>query len=228
MRPIGCDRERAWTEVAQSLAPGFFGKLPSHGDFVSRRVPPGLLGPWEAWLDAWIGQSRDFFGDTWLETYFSSPIWRFCASAGCCGDQPFCGLLIPSLDRLGRFYPVSILTPLGPQDLPFGIATAAIAWFDAVEVLALSCLRDGFEFAAFDADLAAAVSPVVESGEATLEMPVTEAGLAPMIGHPLGRLLASSAVAHSLWWTSGSRAIAACCRAYPGLPSAEDFAKLLG
>jgi hypothetical protein len=57
---------------------------------------------------------------------------------------------------------------------------------------------------------------------------MTEAGPAPIIGGLLGRLLETCAVAYSLWWTSGSGAISARCRAYPGLPPIEDFAKLLG
>jgi type VI secretion system protein ImpM len=212
----------------QHSTPGFFGKLLSHGDFISRRVPPELLGPWEAWLDAGLEQSRQFFGDKWLETYLSSPIWCFCASAGCCGDRPFSGLLMPSLDRLGRYYPLSILAPLGARDLPFEIAAGAAGWFDRIEALALSCLGDGFDFLAFDAALASAVLPIAEGASMTLEVSITEAGPAPVVGSLLGRLFASCAVAYSLWWTSGSGTIAPCCRAYPGLPPAEDFAKLLG
>jgi type VI secretion system protein ImpM len=212
----------------QHSAPGFFGKLPSHGDFISRRVPSELLGPWEAWLDAGLDQSRDFLADAWLETYLFSPIWCFCASAGCCGDVPFCGLLMPSVDRLGRHYPLSILAPLGAGDLPFEIAVGAIGWFNRVEALALSCLGDNFDFAAFDAELANAVLPVVDNTGSVHEIPITDAGPTPVIGSLLGRLLQACAVSYSLWWTSGSRNIAACCRAYPGLPPVEDFAKLLG
>jgi type VI secretion system protein ImpM len=217
-------------EVAeQNLAPGFFGKLPSHGDFINRRVPSRLLGPWETWLDAGLQQSREFLGDAWLETYLSSPIWCFCGSAGCCGDRPFCGVLMPSLDRLGRYYPLSILAPLCARDLPSEIATGATEWFHQMETLALSCLSEGFDFAAFDAQLAAAPLPTIgENSAAVLEALLPEAGPAPVIGHLLGRLLERCEVCYSLWWTSGSRTIAACCRAYPGLPPTEEFARLLG
>lgn len=219
----------AWVKVSeQHSAPGFFGKLPSHGDFISRRVPSELLGPWEAWLDAGLEQSREFFGDAWLETYLSSPIWCFCGSAGCCGDRPFCGLVMPSVDRLGRHYPLSILAPLGARDLPCEIAAETKGWFNRMEALALSCLDDGFDFAVFDAELAATVLPAADSAGSTLDMPIGEAGPAPVIGRLLGRLLETCAVAYSLWWTSGSRKIAACCRAYPRLPPIDDFAKLLG
>jgi type VI secretion system protein ImpM len=211
------------------LSPGFFGKLPSHGDFISRRVPSRLLGPWEAWLDAGLQQSRETFGDAWLETYLSGPIWSFCGSAGCCGDRPFCGVLMPSVDRLGRYYPLSILAPLCAGDLPFEVAARATAWFHHMESVALSCLGESFDFSAFDTKIADASVPVAGKGNgAAMEAPVSETGPAPVIGRLLGQLLDHCEVCYSLWWTSGSRTIAACCRAYPGLPSAEQFVKLLG
>ena len=51
------------TEAPTGNAPGFFGKLPSHGDFISRRLPTELLAAWEAWLDAGLQHSRDSLGD---------------------------------------------------------------------------------------------------------------------------------------------------------------------
>jgi type VI secretion system protein ImpM len=173
-------------------------------------------------------QSREYFGDAWLETYLSSPIWCFSASAGCCGERPFCGLLMPSLDRVGRYYPLSIVAPLGARDMPLGITAATTEWFARLEALALSCLGEGFDFVAFDAELAAAPPPVADSAGGVLEIPITEAGPAAVIGTLLGALLETCAIAYSLWWTTGSRKIAACCRAYRGLPPIEGFAKLLG
>src|SRR5260370_19714540 len=94
--------------------PGFFGKLPSHGDFVSRRLPPAIIAVWEAWLDAGLERSRELLGQGWLEGYLSIPIWRFAVSAGCCGDPSVAGVLMPSLDRVGRYYPLPILAVAEP------------------------------------------------------------------------------------------------------------------
>ena len=88
---------------------GFFGKLPSHGDFVSRRLPPDFLTEWEAWLNGGLDRSRAMLGEAWLTTYLACPIWRFIASPRCCGDSGFAGILMPSLDRVGRYYPLSII-----------------------------------------------------------------------------------------------------------------------
>ena len=136
---------------------------------------------------------------------------------------------MPSVDRVGRYYPLSILALLGAGDLPFEVAVRATEWFHQMEALALSCLGEGFDFAVFDTKIADASLAVAGEGNgAAMEAPVSEAGPAPVIGSLLGRLLDHCEVCYSLWWTSGSRTIAACCRAYPGLPPVEQFAKLLG
>ena len=143
------------TEAPTGNAPGFFGKLPSHGDFISRRLPTELLAAWEAWLDAGLQHSRDSLGDAWLQTYLSSPIWCFSASADCCGAQPFAGVLMPSLDRVGRYYSLSIVAPFDAERSAAEIASGETDWFARMEEIALSCLGDDFDFAAFDAALAA-------------------------------------------------------------------------
>ena len=56
---------------------GFFGKLPSHGDFVRRRVADDFVAGWDAWLQSCLAQSRETLGDEWLDTYLTSPVWRF-------------------------------------------------------------------------------------------------------------------------------------------------------
>ncbi|HEY1795249.1 MAG TPA: type VI secretion system-associated protein TagF [Stellaceae bacterium] len=210
-------------------APGLFGKLPSHGDFVARNLPPALRVGWEAWLDAGLERSRQMLGDKWLEIYLSSPVWNFAVASGCCGGQAFAGVMIPSVDRIGRYFPLSILAPVSPQHTAAEIALGGAAWFERIEAAALSCLADDFEFAGFERDLAREVFPALGPNVVTsLEVPLAdEAGLGDM-SLLLGRLLERSGVRYSLWWTSGSPSIAACCRAFHGLPPPEEFARLLG
>jgi type VI secretion system ImpM family protein len=156
------------TEAPTGNTPGFFGKLPSHGDFISRRLPTELLAAWEAWLDAGLQHSRDSLGDAWLQTYLSSPIWCFSASADCCGAQPFAGVLMPSLDRVGRYYPLSIVAPFDAERSAAEIASGETDWFVRMEEIALSCLGDDFDFAAFDAALAAELLPRADSKKSGL------------------------------------------------------------
>lgn len=211
---------------AEEGTPGFFGKLPSHGDFVGRRLPPPLRAAWEAWVDAGVERSREVLGETWLDTYLSSPIWRFAASPGCCGERSVAGVMMPSVDRVGRYYPLSVLTPAGAGQSAAQIALGAGAWFERVEALALSCLDDHFDFAAFDAALAG--TRLLSLGGGPAPDPAGSAeGLATALPPLLDRLLAESGVHYSLWWTIGSARQAGRVHAFAGLPPAEEFAALL-
>jgi type VI secretion system protein ImpM len=215
------------SEAAQG--PGLFGKLPSHGDFVARNLPPALRVGWEAWLDAGLERSRQTLGDKWLDIYLSSPVWHFAVASGCCGGQPFAGVMIPSVDRVGRYFPLSILAAVPPPHTAAEIALGGGAWFGRAEALALSCLADDFDFVSFEQDLARETFPALGPDVVTsLEVLVPDEGDLGDMSHLLGRLLERSGVRYSLWWTSGSPSIAACCRAFQGLPPPEDFARLLG
>ena len=41
---------------------GFYGKLPSHGDFLRRRVSDAFVDAWDAWLRECIASSRTTLG----------------------------------------------------------------------------------------------------------------------------------------------------------------------
>jgi type VI secretion system protein ImpM len=184
-------------EAPTGKAAGFFGKLPSHGDFISRRLPTELLAAWESWLDAGLQQSRDSLGDGWLQTYLSSPIWCFSASADWSGAQPFAGVLMPGLDWVGATsWRISTRNDRRPRS-PRGNRLVR---------------ADGGDRA------------VKKAG---LEMSCSAGGLAGASTIPLGWLLQQGAARYSLWSTSGSKTMAACCRAFPGLPPVEEFCRLL-
>ena len=61
---------------------GFYGKLPSHGDFLRRRVSDAFVGGWDAWLQECLAASRAALGERWLDVYLTSPAWRFVCAAG--------------------------------------------------------------------------------------------------------------------------------------------------
>jgi len=132
--------------TTQRDAAGFFGKVPSHGDFVARRLPAAFTEPWDAWLQAGMADSRAQLGDAWLPTYLNSPIWRFALGAGVCGPQAWSGVMMPSVDRVGRYFPFTIAAGC---DLP------PAAWYATLEDLALSALDAGFSLQDCDAALQA-------------------------------------------------------------------------
>jgi type VI secretion system protein ImpM len=139
---------------------GFFGKVPSHGDFVSRRLPADFVAPWDAWLQAGLADSRVRLGDGWLPIYLNSPIWRFALGAGVCGPQAWAGVMMPSVDRVGRYFPLTLVHVVSADGRTAPCWPVAGAhWYHRLETLALSCLDAGFLLARFDTALARMAAP---------------------------------------------------------------------
>ena len=95
---------------------GLFGKLPSHGDFLRRRVSDAFVDAWDAWLRECLAESRSALGERWIDVYLTSPAWRFVCERGVCGPAPVVGLMVPSVDRVGRFFPLTLVAEL-PDDI---------------------------------------------------------------------------------------------------------------
>ena len=224
---------------------GFFGKLPSHGDFVRRRVPPAFLGAWDPWLQQVISASREWLGEQWLQTYLTSPVWRFVLGPGVCGAPGFAGLLMPSVDAVGRYFPLTLVTPLpGPVSLT-NLAVEEADWYGRLEQLALSVLEpeSPFDLEEFDRRVEALGSefaprtlsatvpePALQPGQAAAGVQVGMASLAEMPFAMLAALGAELAAAFSplsLWWSEGSERVAPCWFAGTGLPAPHAFTAAL-
>lgn len=84
---------------------GFYGKLAGRGDFVSRGLPNTFVEPWDAWLASGMRASQDELGAAWLDAYLTSPLWRFAIAPGLLGGEAVAGVVMPSIDRVGRYFP---------------------------------------------------------------------------------------------------------------------------
>lgn len=110
-----------------------FGKLPSHGDFLRRRASDAFVDAWDAWLRECLTASHEALGERWLDVYLTSPAWRFVCAAGTCGPVPVIGLMVPSVDRVGRYFPLTLVANLPPDVNLITAATASAAFFDRAE-----------------------------------------------------------------------------------------------
>jgi len=190
--------------TAEPGGAGFFGKVPSHGDFVSRRLPAGFVAPWDAWLQAGLAESRVRLGERWLPLYLNSPVWRFALGAGVCGPQAWGGVVMPSVDRVGRYFPLTLAHVIAEDGMtPQRWPAADMPWHNQLEALAMSCLDRGFSLALFDAALAA------------LE--------APPNGAVAGSGAPSILAGQVRFWRDGGAAPAAMALTGQGLPSLSTF-----
>lgn len=240
--PDGRDRGSVHSSGSGTPVAGFYGKLPSLGDFVGRRLPPQFVQPWDLWLRESLTASQGRLGSRWLDHYLTSPLWRFALSPGVTGQTGWLGVLMPSVDRVGRYFPLTLAAPLAPGANPFR-ALCALDWLERAEDIALSSLADGFEQEAFEAEILALGAPsfVGETpGEGTADgedRPGSRDAWRLAVQSPdhlmeacptlLARALQELYFAYSLWSTSGSERIAPSLLACQGLPAPEGFASLL-
>lgn len=228
----------------EPLGVGFFGKLPALGDFVSRRLPRHFIEPWDQWLQASMRSSQELLGDEWLSLFLVSPIWRFAVSPGVCGPSGWAGVVMPSVDRVGRYYPLTLAQELATEAmLPLFLPEAN--WFGQLEAAALSVLDQGFDLERFDTRL-------FELGSATnATSPYFQSITATDVGQPGGKLgfrfdldglgysdllfprLSLSLIerflpGYSLWASEGvqfSRPTFLCCEGLPPIDAYADFLK---
>lgn len=131
---------------------GFFGKVPALGDFVSRRLPRHFIEPWDQWLQASMRASQETLGDKWLSLFLVSPIWRFALSPGVCGPSAWAGVMMPSVDRVGRYYPLTLAQAVNAETLT-ALFLPESDWFAQLEDAALSVLNESFDLDQFDKGL---------------------------------------------------------------------------
>ncbi len=117
----------------RAVSVGFFGKLPARGDFVGTGLPRDFVDPWDAWWRQGIARTREAATD-WVAAWLEAPVWRFRLPPGCCGAAPVVGLWMPSVDRVGRYFPLTIAA--------VGAATVDDGFLDAAEAAGLAALAD--------------------------------------------------------------------------------------
>jgi type VI secretion system protein ImpM len=147
-----------------ALQVGFFGKLPSLGDFVSRRLSADFVAAWDHWLQQGISTARDVLGGEWAETYTRAAAWRFALEAGACGPHAWIGALIPARDRVGRQFPLTIGCQLSPEACALIAAAHAERWYLAAEDLLSQALTEETSLEAFDAAVLELVALLPASG----------------------------------------------------------------
>ena len=119
---------------------GFFGKLPAHGDFIHRNLPASFINFWDQWLQGFVAGSREQLGEQWLDIYLTSPIWRFFFSTGVVDDNQWAGIMLPSVDRVGRYFPFSIVAQIDGRISPMDFLARQINWYETIEDACLAAL----------------------------------------------------------------------------------------
>ncbi|MGB5832698.1 MAG: type VI secretion system-associated protein TagF [Thiohalocapsa sp.] len=215
---------------------GFFGKLPGQGDFLTRRLSADFLQIWDPWLQASVSESQTALGEAWLDAYLTSPIWRFVLTAGVAGQSPWAGLMMPSVDRVGRYFPLTVACPLPDGMTPLLALSSAADWFNDTQTLMLDALEGVMGVDELDARLLALPpAQIATSALAKADEPVACDTLGWRLALPDPRsapdlmpgllhcALSDLFFAYSLWWSEGSERVAPSLLVCQGLPSDPEF-----
>jgi type VI secretion system protein ImpM len=220
---------------------GFFGKMPQLGDFVVRRIHPAFRTCWDEWLQDGIVASQSTLGAGWLDVYLTSPVWRFAISRGVCGEAVYAGVMVPSVDRVGRYFPLSIIATLPPDTACVPLLTGARDWFDAAERVLLDVLEsqiaDADELDRLVADtsgplgaLGALVRPAVRLervGNLAVQLPKLD-GLSQQLLALMDPFLGAQFSHPTYWLTEGSVRVSPTLLVVQGLPIPATYASMLG
>lgn len=189
----------------RGVAVGFCGKLPARGDFVGSGLPRRFVEPWHDWLQRMLFASRQCLGAEWLPAWLGAPVWRFALGPGLCGPAAVLGLWMPSVDRVGRHFPLTLAAVTQAAE-PDALLDAGSGFLDAAETAG----RD-----ALDCDLAPEelASRLAAAWQAAADRCLPDALRCPPGG--------------ALWWSDGSDRVPPSRFAGAALPDAAAFAAML-
>jgi len=219
-------------EPRASSVPGWYGKLPSLGDFATRRLPVEFVKAWDACLQDVIPATRDALAERWFDSYLTMPIWRFVFLPGLVTQSGWAGVLMPSVDRVGRHFPLTIAVELPSHAAVAQAVFEGAEWFAGLEDAALAVLdptrgADDLDDALAGSVLATAATAGPEGSIRPLRaLPSVEA-FGPLAEGEALRAWSESTGWRALWWTRGRADGDSLMLGCAGLPTAEEFGWLL-
>lgn len=181
---------------------GLFGKLPARGDFVRESLPRDFTDPWDAWWLRGLAETQQRWQEEWQPAWLEAPVWRFILPPGLCGRNGILGLWLPSVDKAGRYSPLTIAAA-APGDWAPLVGTMT-SFLSAAEEAG----RDALEHDLTPADLLQRIQ------DAFVAVEDPACGL----DFPPGR---------AAWWTEGGPRVAARCETGSALPEGRHFATLI-
>jgi type VI secretion system protein ImpM len=181
---------------------GLFGKLPARGDFVRENLPRDFVDAWDAWWQRGLADTQRRWQEEWRDAWLEAPVWRFVLPPGLCGRSGMLGLWLPSVDKVGRYSPLTIAAAASGDWMPYvGAMTSFL-------VAAEEAGRDALEHDLAPADL---LRRIQDSFTAT-EEPMPELHFVP---------------GQTAWWTEGGPRVAPRSETRATLPEGYQFAAFI-
>jgi len=177
-------------------------------------MPARFVGVWDQWLQDVVTASQTMLGAEWLAAWLDAPVWHFTLGCNIADAEPGLGVFIPSVDRVGRHFPFTVL----------GLCRDGGAlpdqWAARAEELTLSALEDDFDPDRLESELGALGPPCRPGGG----MEPAPYGWSPGQGAERGQILSAG---ETLWWCRETARVPAAMLRTKGLPCIADAACLV-
>jgi type VI secretion system protein ImpM len=218
-------------------APGWFGKIAPLGDFASRRLPDEWVHTVDAWLSQGMHRSREALGERWLHAYLAAPVWRFAWGPHVIDGHWWFGVLMPSCDNVGRYFPLVVAQGrTAPPVDRIGLDHLDLWWTQLARAV-LGTLEESATVEAFESALHDL--PPWPGARGALPQMVVGTDLGERYALPPGATLTEVAhglastglqqrlAGHGFWWPWRIDEESGQCLVIPRLPSPTAFVHLL-
>lgn len=216
---------------------GFYGKLPTYGDFIQKRLPQDFINPWHEWLQAGMLAARENEPENWLTYYLNCPAWCFVLDAGICGSQPVAGVTIPSVDKVGRYFNFTMASILPEETEPASFASSHCQWLMGIKDLALEILDEDMDQQSIEESITSqslelSYSPgpraTFENGAEQLRVVYPEdTFISEQLPGLLHNMILREQNRYGLWWHKGSSQVSAQTIACANMPATTTYLGLM-
>lgn len=166
-----------------------FGKLPAHGDFISRGLGDEAIESADAVIALALALGISRWDTAWDDLYIETPVWRFLATPGVLGPDWTAGVFAPSVDSVGRQYPLIAGFSCSTLHMLAGASRLVFA-LDAAETSVRNALLN-----------ASPVDDLIHHLSATWADPASEPEA--FLDRAFATLAATPQSMHALWWVAG-------------------------
>jgi type VI secretion system protein ImpM len=144
--------------------------------------------------------------------------------------------MLPSVDRVGRYFPFTIAARLSPDENPLEVI-AQTSWYESLESLALKALDGQIQIDSLATEISGLhpdrltsysnVSSNVNSQPGVIILQDTFGSMTNAFASLLHPQLKNALASYSVWNTLGSNYVEPCLLYCGGLPSMQHLASLL-
>jgi type VI secretion system protein ImpM len=218
--------------------PGFYGKLPAKGDFVSRHLAYDFVQTWDQWLQDGLIHSQELLQNDWQQCFQTSPYWCFALTAGVCGHQAVVGVMAASRDRVGRDFPITIALLLEDSVDPWYPALHQSAWYQRAGGVLAQRYDHSLSLEQFTEQVSrlgslSIVTDAISTASNDIRLSTDCSGVylctdSSQLAETLQQARQQNPRTGGLWWHQGNDHLRPCLLVAPrGLPTPRQFFSLL-